>query len=324
MSEKTEVWLDALEIGLPLFTRATFPTLKACCDDVASGRDLSKTVGGKSAEWVRFAAAAALRAGKVADDALMSDVADLLSYPFDGLDDFSLATLAQVMFERAMNSDGDDPTCHKELMKRNAQALHQVLVSKVGSPLIYYEWVAEDMADNPNVNEEIDEIEILKLGLAHTVRYGSAKEIMRMLRQIGAIHLECDEVDEGCRIFAELIASDPLDFENYHTLAVNLGNLRRNTLSKAVAGRGLDMLSATGTQYPGQDDLAFLVSSARRQTERPMQSKIDSAAEAPLRSALKQGFMSGTYLPIADLARRIVPDLDSIPVKQMPLACDAA
>lgn len=314
-NDQTEIWMSALDAALPLYTRAHFSKLKACVEDVKAGRDLSLTVEGKSAKWVCFAADAALRAGKVADEALMADSEDLAAMPFEGLDDFSLITLAQVLFDRdpgPKNRELSDKTD-----KRNAEALQRVLFSDEGNPLVDYNWIAIDLVQYQHVTEDIDEFDILKMSLAHTLRYGDETEVMPVLRHIGALHLECGEIADGCLIYGELITSDPLDFENYYDVSLLLSNLKHYDLSIKAADRARHMLRISKTDNEMADDLAFSAEMTRKHASME-EAGIDKLAEAPLRKALETGFMRGTHLPIDELAVRIVPELDCIPVKQMP------
>jgi hypothetical protein len=212
---------------------------------------------------------------------------------------------------------GKNKELSDRMSTRNSEALARVLFSDEGNPLVDYEWMALDFVQYQLATGDVDEIDILKRSVAHTLRYGDDKQVMQVLRHMGAVHLESGEVSDGCRVFGELIASDPLDFENYLDVSLLLHNLKHYDLSLQVATRAHHMLRISRSSNDMANQLAFTPQMTRRQMDSD-EAVIDKPAEKPLRKALETGFMRGTHLPIHELAARIIPEIDDIPVKEIP------
>ncbi len=311
MNER-ESWLSALDISWPLYVRALFSELEDSVRAVESGEDLSRAVKGRSAEWVALSADAARKAGELADRAMQCNTADLLEIPLEGLDDFSLTTLAWVIFEH--DPGAQDKALSDRLRVRNIEAHLKILYSPDCHPLVDYEWVALDFIGHYLATEDADEVDIVKRWVAHALQFGKEECVVSALRTLGSVHIESDEIEKGCRVLGELIASDPLDFENYYTAAVDLSNLRHYDLALKVAERAGHMLRITKTRCEAADDLMMYAKGWQRQLHSD-QAIVDKPAERPLRKALEIGFMRGAHYPTIDLVRRIIPEIDSIPTK---------
>jgi hypothetical protein len=313
MKSPTETnYLSNLDVTLPLYTTAHINKLESCHGDMAAGRDLNKTVEGKSKKWVLEAVKDSFNAEILSDRLCEMSDGELIAYPFDGLDDFTLATLAQMLFDRNEGS----PEIGEKLQDRNGEALLAVLCSKKGSVLVDYDWLFSDMVAYEV--SEADPVNLLMRSLAHNIEHCDGNRVVAILSHLSSLQIETDQGKEGVALLADLIKHDPQNFDVYDHGAISLANTGHLKLACAVAKRGLDMVVRTASRNDSADDLGFHLQQWKNSKREVMGSPIPGDCARLLEEALNTSFYSPNEFLGVDLARKLVPTLDQVPVKQMP------
>ncbi len=316
-TQHSTTYFPTLDYALTMYTTAHLTKLETCQRDIVLGRDLSKTIPGRSAEWVRAAAEESSKAEQLADHLIRMSDEELIAYPLENLDDTSSTTLAQIMWERAMSESNRETS--EALLMRNDEALVGALHSPQGSVLVDYDWLFSDTAENPCQSNDRDPIDILILSLAHNLAHDAGRKVPGILRHMASIYLASGEIEPGIRIVGELLKHDPRDFDTYHSAAIELSNLKCTSLALVVANRGLEMALETSSFSEEADDLAFHTECLKKHSTEDRVPPISPQTSSLLQKALQTPFDTRTHLSAQALVRRVIPEIDAIQVKRFPV-----
>lgn len=250
------------------------------------------------------------------------------TYSLNKVGDWSLATFAERLFEKARVIQAQTPHAQEEIDYFEEHAwrlLDRILASPIYSPMLWYEGIFFDVAEDYRLKSDEQAIEILKRGLAHNLRYHEGNNAMNFMRQLAETYLTFDELSLGLNIFAGLIAQDPEDVWTYNHIAISFDKFGLTNLGQQAIQRGLRLLE-TKSFYPDKRDEEGLIEQFQRSLEEMQKSdRQGREVEAPLevienfQVAMTLPFHAGQHLSLNELGQALVPNLDQVWVKRPPV-----
>ena len=307
--------------ALSRYTAVTEGVIEKCQEDFRAGRDLGRSIPGVDATKATLIAIQSLAA-----DALVHAPPDvILVRPFGPLDDWSLAVLAEILFSIEDQMRGRITILkgqRRRVLERAWAALEQTLDSPTTSPLLWYEDIFFDVAQEYRVKGEQRAIELLKRGLAHNLHYNEGNNADSFLRDLAETHLWLGESDRGLGILTALLRNDPADIWTYNLVAITFDRFGLVDVGMEATRRGLDVLAATDDPEGLHDQLLRSLDDLRQSENRGREVDVDPSVLADFRAALALDLAAGLHRPLAALCRELIPDLDQVPVKRHPQAPD--
>jgi tetratricopeptide (TPR) repeat protein len=216
-----------------------------CQRDFQHKRDLSHTAPSLSAAEVAAIAVESMEADQLVD----MDSALTPGYPLEQLSDWSLTVLAEQLMQAAdaaQDAGLDRPDVIEHLRARAWTALELALDSPIASPLVWYEDIFLDVAQEYWMRGDRRAIDLVKRGLAHDLRHYEGKNAENWLRDLAEAHLWVGELDEGLTLFAALLRNDPGDVWIYNGMAFMCSHIGLADLGAEAASRGLALLDMAG------------------------------------------------------------------------------
>ena len=306
-AKQHETFLPILDFALPLYTNALIGDLEACHFAVVNGQNLAGVVAGRSSEWVRRAYEESRHTERLADDWCAMTGEELLHYSFEDLDDFSLATLAHFLME------GD----HPGLFERNGEALMACLMSDSGSILLDYDWLFSDALEYNLAESDAQHIELGKRALAHNLKYKNGDRAKAIMQNLASDLLELGETAWALRIMVGLVRHNPTDFDVLEGGVLPLSQAGFDQLSLKMLSRAR-LFAVNGAQRHDLEDTQMMMTLSRKSERNTKPAVEDLAAELVVALHLK--WEDRDNISIQDLAKNLIPDIDEIKVKSLPLA----
>jgi tetratricopeptide (TPR) repeat protein len=307
--------------ALSRYAAVTEGVIEKCQQDYRACRDLGRSIPGLSAIEATVVAVESL-----AGDTLVHASLDIILFqPFGPLDDWSLAVLAEILFSIA-----DQMWGRKWLLKRRQRmildrawaALEQALDSPAASPLLWYEDIFFDVAQEYRVKGDRRAIELLVRGIAHNLQRNKGSNVDSLLRDLAETDLWLGELDQGLMILTALLHNDPADIWTYNLAAITFDRFGLVDLGIEAARRGLEVLAVTGDPEGLHDQFVRSLDDLQRSKKRDREAQVDPSVLADSRAALSLDLDAGLHRPISELCRELVPDLDQVTVKGRPKAPD--
>jgi tetratricopeptide (TPR) repeat protein len=252
----------------------------------------------------------------IARDALeVVEAGDVAEHDLKGSDWF-LSAVAEARFKRAHDlrgrGDADGATA---AWNSGVLALEEIAASSNRSPALFYEEVffeaAQSLARRGDRLALVRQIECLAEELTHTTEHNVRME----LRDLALFYLELGDHGRGLGLLAETLRHDPADPWAYNVIALRLPRLGLPSLGRHAAQRGLELVRRDRDPERLNDQLRELLREIGSAEDRS-----DAPAEAieDLLDALHTDFaVKGSASP-EDLALRLVPELATARVKQLP------
>jgi len=299
------------------YTCVTEGLIEKCQQDYLAGRDLGQSIPGLSAT----------EAAVIVDESLDGDrLLDappevLLMRPFGPMNDWSLAILAELLFaiaDQARTMENIPKERVQEIRERAWAALEQALDSPTASPMLWYEDIYFEVAQEYWMKDDRRAVELMKRGLAHNLRYNGGNNADNFLRDLAETYLRLGELDQGLTMFAALMRNDPADIWTYNVIALTFNRFGLAELGIEATRRGLELIEATGDPEGLQDQFVESLDDLRQSERRGREAEADPTVVADFRAALALDFDAGRRRPITELCRELVPDLDRVPVKGPP------
>jgi hypothetical protein len=305
-TERIETHLPCLDFLLPLHTRAQIGVLEACHRVVRGGEDPSQTLEGRSPAWIRQAYEESLAAEQLAEQWVAMSDEELAAVSADGLGDFCVATLAQLYMER----DGGGERCD--------ELLHTCLLSDRGSVLVDYDWMFADVTGHGTLRDDREHLRFMELALAHNLRHSGGGRAISIMSELAGDLLQIGEEQRAIGMYCQLLSHDPLSFDIRECLAYALSNAGFRRLARAVAQSASELVERAGHLRHAVEDLAMAIccggsSPGARDRE-------GEAFEKQLLAALNTPWSRRRQLGLDELARQLVPGIDDVPVKAIPLS----
>lgn len=241
----------------------------------------------------------------------------------DGLGDWTLATIAQVLFEqvRATLPEANLDVAHtpSALETRAWQILERILTSPTISPMLWYEGIAFDLGQEYRGRDNARALTWFKRGLAHNLRYNQGDNAEVFLRDIGETLLTAGDLPAGLEIFIGLLANNPASAWTYNHIALCFGDVGLQNYGLKAARRGLRLLKHMDDEVaPLRKQLREFMTQLRTESRPRQDHKLPPALRQKMDDALNLPFESGQMWPPAQLSRTLLPDLDQVPVKRPP------
>jgi len=299
---------SALNCALPIYLAASVRTLEEIGQE-GTGRRVSGAKAGKySTAWKEAARAEMSRTDALMDEWLELGGDELAAVPLDGLDDFSLCTYESLTMHSEHHSDA--------LWDRGKDALRRIPANPQGSVLVDYEWLYSDLVAYQTMASFEDDIAVLRTALAHNLHYSGGGGAESLLRLMMEIWIENGCVKDGVNLLLQVLQAAPLAFEFYEKAAIAFTNSRRYRAAEtALQGAG-KVVYHTGSWQHEYDDLRM------RMTWGHKNDGIDEAEpqewEKRLQLAVRQNPRRVRNVGFAGLVRDIIPDIDGVPVKDIP------
>jgi tetratricopeptide (TPR) repeat protein len=278
--------------------------IEKCQNDYNAGLDLSESVSGLSKIEVATIIAETFEADKLIK---ATDPSVFFETPLHSMNDWSLAVLAEIMFQYSNEIETRKEKNEKALatfQSRAWAALEQILHSPTASPLLWYEGIYLEVAQRYKFENDKRAIEVLKNGLAYTLNYQGEENALNYLRDIAETYVSLGELDKGLTIYNGLLCNNPKDIK--------------------AAERGLKLLEVTDDPEHLHDQ--FLSTLDELQQNRKIQqvskgssaqdTKIDSLILKAFRNALTMDFDSGKNQSITKLCHELIPDLNQCSIKR--------
>lgn len=184
--------------------------------------------------------------------------------------------------------------------------------------MLWYEDIYFDVGQEYRVKGDRHAVELMKRGLAHNLRYNEANNAMNFLRDLAETYLWVGELDQGLAMFAGLLRNDPADIWTYNVIAITFDRFGLTEVGAEATRRGLELIEAAGDPEKLRGQLLDALEDMRKSERRGREAGVDPAVLADLRAVLALDFDAGRLLPITELCRELVPDLDRVPVKAPP------
>ena len=298
--------LSLLDDFCPLYTAVSRGDLEACAK-VVSGGPIPAHLQDRERMWIRGVGTAALETEAVCDEFIQMDAVDQLSFPLDGLSDFSLAALSDILVQSMDGNhlEGQDTMINDLLLR--------ALDSKTASPMLDYEWIFEDMVQYHVVDRRgIDPVWTLKRSAAHHLKFGDGSRMPQILIHMASVHMELDELSEAVRVYCELLRFDPARVETLRTLAENLAHVRCFSAAEQV-GRHLSDVWQKNTGRIACPELTAEAALWGNLARKDGADTLSSHLKALLSDALYTSEIG--HFDVERLVRAAIPEIDIVPVK---------
>jgi tetratricopeptide (TPR) repeat protein len=305
------------------YWHVTEGVIEKCQQDYRAGRDMGRSIPNLNATRSILVAIQSM-----SGDALVHEPLDtILTLPLDQLDDWSLTILAEILFSIADQMGGG---LKKTLLKEQRRpiedrawaALEQALDSPVLSPLVWYEDIFIDVAQQYHFKGDPHAVDLMKRGLAHDLRYNDGDNADGLLRDLAETYLWVGAHDKGLALFTAVLRNDPADIWIYNVIGLTFDHFGLTTLGIEATRRGLEVLDATGDPEDLRDQFLDTLKRLEKSKRPGKEGSIDPSVLADFRTALALDLDAGKGWPISDLCHDLVPDLDQVPVKREPQPSD--
>lgn len=307
--------------ALSRYSAVTERVIQKCQDDFRAGSDMGRSIPGLGATQATLIAVQSMAA-----DALVRAPSDvILAQPFGPLDDWSLAILAEILFateDQMSGRRGIPKGERRRALDRAWAALEQALDSPTASPLLWYEDIFYDVAQEYRIIGERRAIELLRRGLMHNLRHNEGNNVEGFLRDLAETYLWLGELDRGLEILTALLRNDPTDIWTYNLVAITFDRFGLLDVGIEATRRGLDVLAATGDPEGLHDQLLSSLDDLRTSENRGREVDVTPSVLADFRAALALNLSAGLHRPLTALCQELVPDMDQVPVKRPPQAPD--
>jgi tetratricopeptide (TPR) repeat protein len=256
-----------------------------------------------------------------ADQLVMKPFEELLDSDLKGLSDWELAVEAELLFvaaSGARQAKNIPPELPRLLETRAWAALEAALDSPTASPMPWYEDIFYDVAQEYWLRGNRRAIDLLKRALAHDLRLQEGINAVGILQDLAEAHIRLGDSDIGARLYAQLLHNDPADIWTYNRLAFLLDSPDLAELAIEATARGLALIEATGDPEELEEQLREQLERLQANRQPGSVVKLDPDVLNEMRAALAMDFDAGRGLSAEELCRRLVPDLDTVPVKKPP------
>lgn len=299
------------------YSAVTPDVIKQVRADYWAGRPLGRRIPGLD----EVTAAIIVQDSLSADRLITKSLEEMLETDSEALSDWELAVRAELLLgaASAARQMEDVPPEAIALLETGAwAALEAALDSPTVSPMLHYQDIYYDVAEEYWIRGNCRAIDLLKRALAHDLRYERGNNAPGILRDLAEAHIRLGDLDLGVDLFAQLLCNDPADIWTYNHLAFVLDPPDLADLAIEVAVKGLALAEATGDPEELEEQLQERLEHLRATGEPGIEVSLAPHILSDLRDALALDFDAGLGLSAEALCRRLVPDLDTVPVKEPP------
>ncbi len=306
---KESEFLHGLSMFLPLYTRATIGHLEACHQAVEAGRELDGIVPDRTADWVRAAYEQTRHTESLLDQWRSLSDEQLVNLPLNEMDDFSLATYAQYLFELELS----DSPLEERIRARNVEAQVACLRSAQGSELVDYDWMFSDLLGYDMVEDEAVYDDLMLRSLAHNLRFKEGQRAPMIIAEIATDHLAADRLELGVELFSNLLETYRDSFEILEAAAIAFRNIQFAGVAERILREAMALAHRTGDYHHEVDDLAMMVKMSSG-SDHPCTPE-EQIALRRVEIALSKTLPTQSKRCPQRFTRRLFPSIDDVPVK---------
>jgi hypothetical protein len=230
--------------------------------------------------------------------------------------DFKTAALAEMLFAVDQEAQGQNrQNSHADFRALAMASLEKIALTPTASPLLWYEDIYWELAQNVRQDTPDGALDWLKQGLAHNLHFNGGDNGIPILRDLVNIYLEKGELEHGLGMFTALLYHEPDDIWTYNFAAITFDLYGLAGLGLQATQRGLQLLDAKGDPEELRPQLEACLKAMQTNQGQDRDADINPEVKQNFQTALELEFDSGEGGPIADLCHELVPDLDRIFVK---------
>lgn len=286
--------------------------------DYQAGGDLGHSIPSLSAIKAAIIATESLEADRLQ----RASPEMILDAPFEPMSDWSMSILAEILFALADPASGIPSLPEEErnrLMDRAWAALEQALDSSTASPMLWYEDIYMDVAQEYRIKRDERAIELLQRGLAFNLRYHEGDNADNFLRDLAETHLWLGDLDQGLTILTALLRNDPSDIWTYDIVALTFAHFGLADLGLEVTQRGFEVIEATGDPEGLQHQFTRSLKRLSESEQRGREAEVAPTILANFRATLVLDVEAGQHRPVTELCWDLLSGLDQVPVKSLPI-----
>lgn len=295
---------------LPSLAACTGAVVDACVTAVASELvDLSSAIPGLDAREVALIARGALEVAE-----LEPRFSELMLGDEPRCSDWALTTLAELRHQVAtLGRKGDQR--RGALFALADRAYELAAASDDRSPVLFYGELlftaAESLTRRGDALGLTRQVECL----AEELTVDEAPNALAAMRELARLQLLLGRHEAGLGLVAELLEYRPADLWTHNGIAMLAGSVGLPSLAFLAATRGLQLLRAGGDPERLTSQLEQFAARAKGKADR---SDAPVAAVQRVRELLTAEPGPASSTPIAEFARRVVPDVVTARVKVLP------
>ena len=288
-------------------------TIHKLQSDFLAGRDLSQSVPKINANDAAVIVAESLEA----DIIWNRDTVEVLTGGIKKrrMSDFKRAAMSEILItlsdDAYRRGEKKDIKTLWALEKANLQELSN---TPTASPLLDYAEIYLDLSRNSEDSSNKDAIHWMKMRLAHDLQYNEGNDAVVILHDLADLYLAVTKFDQGLSILTAILKHDPANICTYNKMSIAFDGYGLGSLGTEAAKRGLQLIELQGDKDGVQDQLEDALEPS--QGHKGKVYKIAPSVLTEFQRALQLDFQTRSSIPIAQLCRDVIPDLDQIPVKR--------
>jgi hypothetical protein len=298
------------------YAAVTERLIDKCQQDYYANRDLGQSIPSLSATEVTIIVAESLEA----DSIIHRPRERLLEHARDGsLSDWGLAVVAEILFSWTadVNTDQDvfASTRRNEYLDLAWTALEHTLKSATASPMLWYEQIYFEVAQQYRLKQDTRAIELIKQGLVHDLEFQEAKNALNFLRDLADLYLALDQLDTGLEIFIHLLQYQARDIWTYNTIAITFDRYGLTDLGTQATRRGIELLEQIDAPAELAGQFGNSLEDMRRAERHGREADVSPQVLADFRRALTLDFDASQPYSIQQLCKTLIPEFKKVPRK---------
>jgi hypothetical protein len=298
------------------YAAVTERLIEKCQQDYYANRDLGQSVPSLSAAEVSVVIVESLEA----DSVIHRSRETLLRHARDGsLSDWSLAVVAEMLFSWTADVDANQDifasSRRDEYLDLAWTALEHTLSSPTASPMLWYEQIYFEVAQQYRLKKDVRTIELMKQGLAHDLDFHGAKNALNFLRDLADSYLALGQLDTGLGIFTRLLQFRPAEIWTYNAIALTFDRYGLTDVGTQATRRGIDLLEQIDAPPELLRQLTNSLEDMRRADRHGCEAEVSPQILADFKQALALDFETRQPYSIDQLCEELIPDLREVPRK---------
>jgi hypothetical protein len=283
--------------------------------DFFAGRELGKSIPGMDNDTAAVMVAESLEADIVWNhdpDTFMSG-----AIKNRRRSDFMRAALAEICF--IVSDTAKEKKDQESVEKWWAIAmanLQELSATPTASPMLDYEEIFFELSQKSRDFSNQESMDWLKRSLAHNLQYEKGNNACNTLRDIAELHLRAGNLDRGLNTLTVLLHHDPADIWTYNIMAILFDEFGLTDLGTQAIQHGLQLIEEQGDKEELHKQLIDCMVNMQTSKIKGNETKVTPTVLDKFQRALHLDFKAGQPVPIPQLCRELVPDLDQVPVKR--------
>jgi len=152
--------------------------------------------------------------------------------------------------------------------------------------------------------------------MAYNLHFENGSNAIPTLRDLVELYLQAGQLDQGLQILTAVLHQDPADIWTYNIMAISFDRYGLARLGSQAIRRGLQLIEIEGDKEGLRSQLENCQKDIETGKIKDSESEITPLVLTRFREALSLDFEASQPVPIPLLCRKLVPDLDRVPVKR--------